>query len=156
MGADLIVATFSHSAWIAQSRRIGFVPVSTTTRLFVSPALAPLLPQLSSIHLTRGDCDGPLEYDQAVEEGAGGPVMREDGALDEVRRLIGEAVKTDAASLTDDSSPETVATWDSATGMSLMVLLEETYGVFFEAEEIARLTSVGAIRQMLRQKGIAL
>jgi hypothetical protein len=69
----LIVATFSHSAWIAQCRRIGFVPVPTTTHLFVSPALAPLLPRLSSFHLTRGDCDCPLKYNQAVEEGAGGP-----------------------------------------------------------------------------------
>jgi hypothetical protein len=49
--------------------------------------------------------------------------MREDRALDELRRLIGEAVKTDAASLTDDSSPETIATWDSAAGISLMILL---------------------------------
>ena len=68
MGAELIVATFSHSAWIAQSRRIGFVPVPTTTHLFVSPALAPLLPRLSSFHLTRGDCDGPLAYEQSAEE----------------------------------------------------------------------------------------
>ena len=67
MGADLIVATFSHSAWIAQSRQLGFVPVPTTTRLFASPAIAPLLPQLSSFHLTRGDCDGPLAYEQANE-----------------------------------------------------------------------------------------
>jgi hypothetical protein len=71
MGADLIVATFSHSAWIAQSRQIGFVPVPTTTLLFVSPALGPLLPPLWSFHLTRGDCDGPLPYDKSVEEVTG-------------------------------------------------------------------------------------
>jgi hypothetical protein len=67
MEADLIVATFSHSAWISQCRRIGFVQVPTTTRLFVSPALATLLPPLSSFHLTRGDCDGPLPYDRSDE-----------------------------------------------------------------------------------------
>jgi hypothetical protein len=70
MGVDLIVATFSHSTWVAESRHIGFVPVPTTTRLFVSPALAPLLPQLSSLHLTRGDCDGPLPYKKAGEANA--------------------------------------------------------------------------------------
>jgi acyl carrier protein len=70
--------------------------------------------------------------------------MGEDGALDELRRLIGEAVKTDAASLTDASSAKTVATWDSATGMSLIVLLEETYDIAFEAVERAPLTSVAA------------
>jgi acyl carrier protein len=82
--------------------------------------------------------------------------MREDGALDALHRLVAEAMDVPAASLTDDSSPETVATWDSAAGMSLIVLLEETYGIFFETEEIGRLTSVGAIRQVLRGKGIAL
>ena len=51
----------------AQSRQLGFVPVPTTTRLFTSTAIAPLLPQLSSFHLTRGDCDGPLAYEQANE-----------------------------------------------------------------------------------------
>jgi acyl carrier protein len=81
--------------------------------------------------------------------------MNEDGAIDELRKLVGEAVKTDAASLTDASSPETIATWDSAAGMSLIVLLEESYGIFFETEEITRLTSVGAIREVLRGKGIA-
>jgi hypothetical protein len=58
MQVDLIVATFSHSAWVAQSRQLGFVPVPNLWRLLVSPAIAPLLPRLSSIHLTRGDCDG--------------------------------------------------------------------------------------------------
>jgi len=67
MAVDLIVATFAHSAWVEQARRIGFVPVPTTTRLFVSPALAPLLPRLSAFHLTRGDCDGPLPYEQSAE-----------------------------------------------------------------------------------------
>jgi acyl carrier protein len=82
--------------------------------------------------------------------------MSEDGAVDELRRVAAEAMDIPAASVTDASSPATVATWDSATGMSLMVLLEETYGIFFEAEEIALLTSVRAIREVLRQKGIAL
>jgi hypothetical protein len=71
IGADLIFATFSHSPWIAQSRQIGFVPVPTTTHLFVSPALGPLLPPLWSFHLTRGDCDGPLPYEGSVEAGTG-------------------------------------------------------------------------------------
>jgi acyl carrier protein len=80
--------------------------------------------------------------------------MNDDRAVDELYMLVAEAMEVPAASLTDASSAETVATWDSATGMSLIVLLEETYGIAFEAEEMLRLTSVGAIRQMLRQKGI--
>jgi hypothetical protein len=66
-GVDLILATFSHAAWVLQSRRTGFVLAPTTTRLFVSPALSVTLPLLQSFHLTRGDCDGPLPYDKVVE-----------------------------------------------------------------------------------------
>jgi hypothetical protein len=61
---DLIQVRFSHAAWIAAVRRSGFVPVPTTTRFFVSSALAGDLPPLSSIHLTYGDNDDPLQYDQ--------------------------------------------------------------------------------------------
>jgi len=79
--------------------------------------------------------------------------MNDDGAADELQRLVAEALNMPALSLGDDSSSETI-TSDNATGM--MVLLEETYGIAFEAEEMARQTSVGAIGGMLRAKGIAL
>jgi hypothetical protein len=39
--------------------------------------------------------------------------------------------------------------------MSLIGLVEETYGIAVEAAEMVRLSSVGAIRQMLCEKGIA-
>jgi acyl carrier protein len=77
-------------------------------------------------------------------------------AVDELLRLVAETMDVPAASLSEDSSTETIASWDSHAGMSLIVLLEETYGIAFEAEEIGELTSVGAIRRMLREKGIAL
>ena len=70
--------------------------------------------------------------------------------------LVAEAMDVPAGSVSDDSSSETIATWDSHAWMSLIVLLEETYGITFEAEEVARLTSVGVIRHMLREKGVAL
>jgi acyl carrier protein len=82
--------------------------------------------------------------------------MHGDSAVDELCMLVAEVVDTDAASLTDDSSTETIAGWDSHAGMSLIVLLEETFGIAFDAEELARLTSVGAIRDLLREKGVAL
>jgi hypothetical protein len=62
---DLIQVRFSHAAWIAAARRSGFVPVPTSTRFFVSPALAGDVPPLPSIHLTYGDNDGPLPHEQS-------------------------------------------------------------------------------------------
>jgi hypothetical protein len=61
---DLIQVRFSHAAWLAAARRIGFVPVPTTARLFASPALAGDLPALPSLHLTYGDNDGPLPIEE--------------------------------------------------------------------------------------------
>jgi hypothetical protein len=58
-GVDLIRARFTHAAWLAAARRIGFVPVSAATRFFASPLLTTSLPSLQSVHLTHGDNDGP-------------------------------------------------------------------------------------------------
>jgi hypothetical protein len=62
-GVDLIRVRFTHAAWIAAARRVGFVPVSATTRFFASPMLAAALPPLQRLHLTHGDNDGPLPYE---------------------------------------------------------------------------------------------
>jgi hypothetical protein len=61
-GVDLIRSRFTHAAWIAAARRLGFVPVSAATRFFASPPLAAVLPPLPLVHLTHGDNDGPLPY----------------------------------------------------------------------------------------------
>jgi hypothetical protein len=65
---DLIQARFSHASWIAAARRTGFVPVPTTTRVFASPTLVGDVPPLPSIHLTYGDNDGPLPYEQSASK----------------------------------------------------------------------------------------
>jgi acyl carrier protein len=82
--------------------------------------------------------------------------MSKKSSIDQLVRLVAEALNVSAETLTEDSSTETVPTWDSVAGMSLMVLLEETYDIAFEAEELAMLTSVGAVRRMLREKGAAI
>jgi acyl carrier protein len=82
--------------------------------------------------------------------------MAEKSSTDQLVTLVAEALNVSAETLTDDSSTETIPTWDSVAGTSLMVLLEETYDIAFEAEELAMLTSVGAVRRMLREKGVAI
>ncbi len=61
-GADLIVANWSHGAWLDASRRCGFLKGPTNYFFFVSPKgnsiLDPTCP-LGAVHMTRGDNDGP-------------------------------------------------------------------------------------------------
>lgn len=61
-GVDLIVANWSHAAWLNATRRCGFLPGPSNYFLFVSPKdssiLEPSCP-LSEVHMSRGDNDGP-------------------------------------------------------------------------------------------------
>ena len=57
--------------------------------------------------------------------------------------------------ITDDASPKTLSTWDSLRHVSLVMAIEDTFGVVFTTSEIVSLNSVGGIRTTLVQKGIA-
>jgi acyl carrier protein len=51
--------------------------------------------------------------------------------------------------VSEQSSPETIASWDSLKHMNLIVALEEEFGVSFTDEEIMSLLSVDLILGML-------
>ena len=61
-GVDLIVANWSHAAWLDATKRYGFLSGPSNYFLFVSPRgsviLKPSCP-LAAVHMTRGDNDGP-------------------------------------------------------------------------------------------------
>jgi acyl carrier protein len=58
------------------------------------------------------------------------------------------------AVITDATSPETLAEWDSLGHVTLVIELESIYGVSFSAEETMALTSVKAIKDALRSQGV--
>ncbi len=61
MGVDLIVANFSHSAWVRGCRRSGMFGGPSNYQIFVSPQGGPLLEEtcpLHLIHVSRGHGDG--------------------------------------------------------------------------------------------------
>jgi len=51
--------------------------------------------------------------------------------------------------LSDATSPETIPNWDSANHLNLVLALEAEFEVQFEIDEVAELTTVGAIRARL-------
>lgn len=51
--------------------------------------------------------------------------------------------------LAKTDSPETIEGWDSANHVNLVLALEAEFGVEFDTDEIAELTSVATIRDHL-------
>lgn len=58
------------------------------------------------------------------------------------------------AQISDETSPDTVATWDSVTHLNLVMAIEEAFGVAFTPEETMDMISVRLIRLLLEEKGI--
>jgi hypothetical protein len=61
IGVDLIVANFSHAAWVEACRRSGMFSGPSNFQIFVSPKGGPLLEEpcpLDQIHVARGHSDG--------------------------------------------------------------------------------------------------
>lgn len=66
-----------------------------------------------------------------------------------LRAVFGDVLACDVASLTDDASPGSVKGWDSVNHMQLLLAIEEAFGVQFQREEFASLTTFGALRRRL-------
>ena len=58
------------------------------------------------------------------------------------------------SAINDATSPDTLPEWDSLGHITLVIELESIYGVSFSAEETMALTSVGAIKDVIRSHGV--
>lgn len=72
--------------------------------------------------------------------------------LDEIRQTVAEVFFVDADQVTAESSPESIAAWDSIGHLNLILALEQRFGVTFEPEQIPQLTSVEAIAAAVSAK----
>lgn len=69
-----------------------------------------------------------------------------------VFEIIAQVMNVPIESVKEDSSPDTIETWDSLKHMSLILTLEEEFGVQFSDEEIVRMLSVAMIIDVLTHK----
>ena len=75
--------------------------------------------------------------------------------LPRIRRCMQSALKLsdhDAAAVGLDTTPVSVAGWSSLGHLELVLTLERTFDVTFEAEEIMELASVAAIVKVLEER----
>ena len=78
-----------------------------------------------------------------------------DGALDQVRQAVSDVFGVAVADVTAESSPQTIEAWDSMGHLNLVLALEQNFGAELTPEDIAAMTSVSAICDVLKRKGKA-
>ena len=74
---------------------------------------------------------------------------------DPLLEVFAEGLGLNAESLGEDSSPETVAEWDSLAAMTLVTLIEDTFAVSLSTRDIMKMRSIGLARSVLKAKGVA-
>jgi len=60
-----------------------------------------------------------------------------------------------AEQVEDSTGPANLATWDSRRHIQLITALEEVYEVTFSTAEIKAMSSVGAVRGLLGERGVS-
>ena len=70
--------------------------------------------------------------------------------------LLAEVFNLREADIAPELTKDDVGNWDSLKQMDLVMSLEREYAVALEIQDIVRMTSVGAIMEVLRAKGVAL
>lgn len=69
--------------------------------------------------------------------------------FDRVREIAADILQIDSASVTPDSSPETIESWDSVQNLNLVLALEEAFGFEFAPEEMDQMKTAGKIADVI-------
>ncbi len=75
---------------------------------------------------------------------------------DRVLEVCAQVFGVPASSLTDDSSPDDIAGWDSLSHVQLIVALEEAFAVTLTPDDAMDMLSVRLIKLVLTERGAGL
>ena len=72
--------------------------------------------------------------------------------LEKTRAIVADIFEVPLETVTPQSSPDTIGTWDSMHHLNLVLALEQEFGVQFSPEEIEQLLSVELIVALVAEK----
>lgn len=72
--------------------------------------------------------------------------------FDRVRTIAADVLEVPASTISADSSPETIETWDSVHHLNLVLALEQEFNLQFEPEEIDQMKDIQHILDILGSK----
>ncbi len=73
------------------------------------------------------------------------------GTLEQVRNIASDIFGIPADKIMAESSPQTIEKWDSMQHLSLVLAVEEKFGVQFDPEEIERMKDIGAVTALVEK-----
>lgn len=73
---------------------------------------------------------------------------------DRLLNLFAEELEVEARELSDDSTPDNVANWDSLAAMRLVAAIEGEFNVRLSTREAMKMRSIGIVRAVLREKNV--
>ena len=76
--------------------------------------------------------------------------------LDDVNTIVAKVFSIDESEITDESSPETIESWDSFNGLVLVDELENNFNVKFTISEITDVKTVADIKRHLKNHNVEL
>ncbi len=69
-----------------------------------------------------------------------------------IKNIMSVVFEVDEDQINDDSSPDTIVSWDSLKNINLVVALEEEFNIGFEDEEIIEMTNYKRIKYYTTKK----
>ncbi len=73
-----------------------------------------------------------------------------------LEEVIASVLGISPQSLSDDSSSENVQEWDSLRQLSILLALENAYGITITTDQALDMNSISAIRALLAEHGLEL
>lgn len=74
--------------------------------------------------------------------------------MNAIRALIAETFRLPVDAITGETAIENTEAWDSLKHMELIIGIEERFDLTLDGDEIAQMTSVSAVEEVLRTKGV--
>ena len=72
--------------------------------------------------------------------------------FEQVRGIASDVFGVPADTITAESSPQSIESWDSMQHLNLVLAIEERFGVRFEPEEMEEMKNIGAAAGMVDKK----
>ena len=78
--------------------------------------------------------------------------MNDNEILDKVSTIIRDITGDDEAVLTHESSAEDVQNWDSMNHISIIVAIEQSFGIKFRMAELEDAKNIGAMIDLIKSQ----